>query len=180
MEQLTITEALSEIQLVTKKIAKKQTDMMGHLVRMTHVKDPFESEGGSYAHNDKEHQAIRDLNKRLVSLRAAISKANTDNKLTIGDTERTIFEWLAWKKEVATNYLNFVKSVYATTKTTLENAAARPQVIKDEATGATKLIECVANVDYPKWLKEYETQQDTLGKLDGQLSLKNATIVINF
>lgn len=178
MEKITITEALSEIQLISKKVAKKQQDMLGMLIRATHVKDPFEPEGGSYKHNDQEAQAIRDLYKRTVKIRSAISTANINNSLKIKDEEKTIFEWLAWKREVATPFLAFVKAVYSNTKNALDASAQRPAVIKEETTGATKLVEHVANVDYPKWLKEYEDTQEKLDKLDGLLSLKNATIVV--
>jgi hypothetical protein len=45
--QTTITEALSEINLIKKKIEKKQQDVIGNLVRWEHLKDPFESVGGA-------------------------------------------------------------------------------------------------------------------------------------
>lgn len=178
MEKITITEALAEINLISKKVTKKQTDILGNVVRVSHVKDPYEADGGGFAHNDREHQAIKDLNKRTVRIRAAISTANTTNSLRIGDEEKTIFEWLAWKREVANPYLSFVQQVYTNVKHTLDTAANRPQLIKDEIEGKAKLVEYVTNVDYPKWLKEYEVTQEKLDRLDGLLSLKNATIVV--
>ena len=45
--RITITEALSEINLIKKKIEHKKKTAMGLLVKAEHAKDPYESEGGT-------------------------------------------------------------------------------------------------------------------------------------
>lgn len=93
MEKITITEALSEVNLIKKKIASKQNRITTALVRATHVADPFESEGGSKAMIKSELQGIHDLNRRLARIRAGISQANLETEITIGEDNRTIHDW---------------------------------------------------------------------------------------
>lgn len=177
MEKMTITEALSEVNLIKKKIEKKISLVTGNLMRATHLKDPFESQGGSIAANKAEVQAVGDLNVRLIKVRSAIAKANLENKITIGDATRSIHDWLVWKREVSEGEQKFYTEVHTRTKAQIDQIAKQPSIYKDEE-GKTHLVEFVPNVEYPEFLKKAEVLGDTLEKLDGQLSLKNATIVV--
>jgi hypothetical protein len=58
---LTITEALSEINLIKKKLVSKRGNVTQNLTRALHVKDPYESQGGSEAMIRAEVQSIADL-----------------------------------------------------------------------------------------------------------------------
>ncbi len=178
MSQVTITEALSELNLIKKKIEKKQQTVLGSLTRVEHMPDPFEKVGGSKEYLAGEIQAIEALRKRYVKIRSAIAKVNTVTPITIGPETMTINEWLNWKREQATSALQFASSLATDTKKALDIQSQRPSVFKDDA-GNVKVVNVIANVDYPERLKAASDLDDMIEKLDGQLSLKNATITID-
>lgn len=101
MEKITITEALSEINLIKKKTIKKQEIVTQNLARAKHMPDPYVNEGGSFEFNKRELQAIKDLNLRMTKIRGAISRANLENKITISGETRSINDWLTWKREIS-------------------------------------------------------------------------------
>lgn len=178
MSKLTITEALAEVKLIEKKVTKKRETVLANLTRYSHVQDPMDSDGGTAAWIQQEHQAIQDLQTRLEKIRSGVADANLKTSVTVGETTKSVFEWLTWKREVAPGYLNFLKQVHMSTKTALDGQNARPGLVTDSE-GKQKLAELVLNVNYLDYLKQAERANDTLEHLDGQLSLKNATVLIN-
>ena len=177
MSKITITEALSEINLVKKKISAKQAKIQSALVQAEHIADPFLSEGGSEAMIKAESQGIYDLNYRLAKIRAEISHANLTHKISLGEDSRSIHDWLIWKREIATGQIRFTKEVHEAIKNHNKSSSDRPQVYKDSEE-KVQLVKYKINVDYADWLKREAELNEKLEKLDGQLSLKNATIVI--
>lgn len=177
MTQITVTEALSEINLIKKKVTAKQEKIQGMLTRVEHLADPFASDGGSPQVIKNEYQALYDLQRRLMKIRAAISSANLENTITIGLATYTIHDWLIWKREVRAGHIGFVSAVNRLIKTHLDQQSRQPQVYKDEA-GAVQLVKTSINIDYPTWLKYEAEMTEMTEKLDGQLSLKNATILV--
>lgn len=178
MAKITITEALSDINLIKKKIASHQNNIKSVLVRMKHIKDPFESDGGSTQMIKRAKQALTDQQKRLEKIRGAISSANLTHEITVGETTKTIFDWLTWKREISGDHAEFVQSVYQTVRNEQQRIEKSPQVYED-AEGKKHMVELVSNIDISDWLREIEISTEMLEKLDGQLSLKNATIVID-
>lgn len=172
---ITITEALADIKLIEKKIESKKSFIAGNLVRVKHMPDPL---GDSRDSLTREVQSINDLQARLVKIRSAIAKANIESSITVGDRTKTIYDWLTWKREVATKEIDLYKSIYNGTKAAIDAAATRPQIYKDDQ-GNTHLVAIETALDYPEYVKKFESATETLEKLDGQLSLKNATIQIN-
>lgn len=179
MEQITITEALSEVNLIKKKIKAAHEKVSGMLFRLEHQADPFASEGGSAEVVKRELQSIGDLNGRLVGIRAAISRANLDNIIMINGFSQSIHNWLIWKREIAEIHSKFVANVINIVGGQQASNSARPQVYKDERSGEVMIVKQVINIEYPKWLEMQARQTETFEKLDGQLSLKNATILIS-
>lgn len=175
---ITITEALSELNLLSKKIEKKQQTVLSNLVRYDHVKDPFESAGGTQQVMTSECRAISDLQKRYVTIRSKIAEANTKNRIVIGQKDMTINEWLNWKREISEKEKTFVNKVHSSIKGLLDQSATKPNVIKDDQ-GQMKIVNVIPNLDYGTFIKASEDIQDVIEKLDGQLSLKNATILID-
>lgn len=171
---LTITEALAEIKLITKKIENKKPTIMLNLVRATHIPDPLVDSKAAIA---SEVQAITDLSQRLITLRSAIAKANVENLVEINGKSMSIYDWLTWKREVATIQGDLFRGIFQGVKNSMDAIARQPQVTKDDK-GAAHLVQYVFNVAYDEYVKKAESHQDTLDKLDGQLSLKNATIVL--
>jgi hypothetical protein len=179
MEKLTITEALSELNLIKKKVDNKRKVVAGSLLKAKHEKDAYESVGGIKQFITNELQSIDDLDSRYLKIKGSIAKANIDNSITVNGFTKTIHDWLNWKRDLSDIQKKFVFNLYSFPKGELERLSKQPQVYKDEKQEA-RLVEFESNIDYPSFLKKSEELNDTFDRLDGQLSLKNATIVIDF
>src|SRR3990167_282936 len=106
MTQITITEALAELNTIGKRLEKKSQFQLDYLMRPEQVRDPLEKDGGTVQIIFREWQAIRDLEERVIKIRREISLANHANVISIvtsnqSRTTRTIADWLVWKREVA-------------------------------------------------------------------------------
>jgi hypothetical protein len=178
MAKMTITEALSEVNLVKKKIEHKKKEVLGLLVKPQHAKDLYAEEGGTKIHVSKELQSIGDLEIRLVKLRSAISLANIEHDITIGEFTRPIHDWLTWKREISKDQMAFINTIVSTVKTTLDRSNAQPQCYEDTE-GKKHIVVIESMIDYPEMIRHQEKLATIFENLDGQLSLKNATIVIN-
>lgn len=174
---MTITEALAELKTVDKRLTVKQQFVQDYAFRVETLKDPFEKDGGSQKKISEEMQAISDLEKRAVSLRRAIQSANEATVLTVGDTEMTIADWLVWRREIAPIKETFLYGLRQRLLASRE--AVRKQNINwGNSPAPEKPIDIIVNVDEAQLSKDLENIKDILGQLDGQLSLKNATVMI--
>jgi len=108
MSEITITEALAEIPTIEKRIEKKEEFILNYLYRQSSVRDPHEKDGGSNVLITREKQAIADLQLRLIKIRSAIQKANSENSITIGAQTKTITDWLTWRREIAPKQQRFL------------------------------------------------------------------------
>lgn len=179
MEKLTITEALSELNLIKKKVDNKRKVVAGSLLRAKHEKDAFENVGGIRQFIIGELQAIDDLDSRFLKIKGSIAKANIENLITINGFTKTIHDWLNWKRDLADTQKKFTFNLYSFPKGELERLSKQPQIYLDEKQ-EKHLVEFESTIDYPSFLKKSEELNDTFDRLDGQLSLKNATIVVDF
>lgn len=182
--QTTVTEALAEIVTIGKRLEKKDRFIQANLTRNDTLKDPLEKDGGSFAVVAQELQSYQDLTRRIVKLRAAIRKSNEVTTVTIGSDTLTIADWLEWRREVAPLLEELLNKISAIIQ------AARERAVRSQATGRSFLSSEVAtateqppsnivvNVNEKELAKQIEDLQNILGTLDGQLSLKNATVVI--
>lgn len=171
---MTVTEALAEVKTNAKKIQKKSETLMNYIWRPESLKDPLEKQGGSIALVREERQSIRDLLERNVAIRSAIAESNMRVTLTIGGVTRTIEQWLVWRRDVAPIHQNLLHRLRLEL-TKAHNSTLKTQVGQGSA---EKPSEVTINLDEAAFAKEVETLEDTLGQLDGLLSLKNATIQI--
>ena len=178
---LTITEALAEIKTIGKRIEKKRQFVSEYLFRQDFLKDPLENQGGSKSAIDAERQAISDLESRVVTIRRAIQKANEATTVTLNGTSRSIADWLVWRREVAPGQQQFLNAIRG------KLGAARQQAqqkgiglrVAGEVAANAQPQDVVVNLDEKALAAEIETLETTLGSLDGQLSLKNATTIID-
>jgi hypothetical protein len=175
--KLTITEALSEINLINKKIDDKSSAITPALILAAHAKDPYTDHGAYVA---SELQAINDLQKRLVRIRSAVQRANLDNTITIGEETKSIAEWLSWKKEVAEKAIGLFNRIRSEVTKHLTQNQSRPSVIQvqEGANVVSKIVEFKYAVDLQDMAKRSEVLSSMFENLDGQLSLKNATIAV--
>ncbi len=177
---ITVTEALAEIKTVGKRIEKKRQFINQYIARQDGVRDPLEKDGGSATVIKKERQAIGDLEDRIVSLRRGIQQANDETYVSLNGETRTISEWLTWRRDVAPARKQWLAQISSSLHQIRENAKRQGAAIVSASvtTGEMKPTDIVVNVDERGVAEESETLEDTLGQLDGQLSLKNATIQI--
>jgi molybdopterin converting factor small subunit len=177
MAQVTITEALAELKTIDKRIVKKREFVLGYLLRQEMFKDPLEKDGGSVSAIKREMQAIRDLEERKIAIRRAIQQANERNSVTVGRQVRSIADWLVWRREVAPVQQQFLANL----RTKIEQArqeATRRGAGLSASQEAAKPNDVIVNVNEQELAQHIEELEEVLGKLDGQLSLKNATLFI--
>ena len=175
MTQLTITEALAEIKTIDKRLAKKQEFVVSNLARDEKMRDPLERDGGSEKLVSEGDQAIRDLNDRKVAIRLAIQSSNMHTDLTVQGETRLIAAWLIWRREVAdwmTTHLNHQTRALNSFRVQVKRAVGRG--VPDDET-SSGIIAHLSEADLAARSENLET---ILGDLDGQLSLKNATTII--
>ena len=175
--EITITEALAEVPTIQKRVAKKHQVVMDYLFRPSAIRDPLLKEGGSAEYIKREMQGIVDLEMRLVSIRRAIAAANAANTITIDGVEQSIQDWLTWRREIAAQSQSRL-SAMATALRNLRTKAqqAGGKVVPDGT--SENFNDYLVNVDEAQMSKDIERLETVLGALDGQLSLKNATIKI--
>ena len=175
--KMTITEALAEIKTIEKRLQSKREFVLTYLMRFETMKDPLEKDGGSAKVVKSEQQAISDLENRIVELRRLIQKANEDTKLTIEGEERSIADWLVWRREVAPGQEQFLYGLRS------RLTQARQQVSRQQPTYGRdnvpeKPLDIVVSINESDLAKSTEKVKSILGQLDGLLSLKNATVVV--
>jgi hypothetical protein len=186
--KITITEALAEIPLLKKRIGQANSNIMQYLTRPQNMLDPLEKDGGSVSYIKGQMQSIADLEARIVNIRDEIARANMTNTITVGDVTKTIAQWLWWRREVFEIHLEQLRDMSAHIQNKRSQAqnqtrAARPtpyldQIIQQQQLQATVPTELVVNYPELTLLKEIEAIEETEARLDGQLSLKNAQIII--
>lgn len=181
---ITITEALAEIKTIQKRITKKRETITTYLSRQEGLKDPLDKGGGSVKVIAAERQAIADLEARIVELRRGIQNANDVTDVAINGTTRTISDWLTWRREVAPGqsvFLGLLRNRLSLVREQArrQGASVISAVSQNVNVAADKKdVDIVVNISEKELADEIEALEETLGQLDGQLSLKNATTPI--
>lgn len=176
---MTITEALAEIKTIGKRLEKKKLFVQGYLWRQEGLKDPLAKEhGDSQTAIKSERQAVRDLQKRIIQIRTAIQKANTDTILTVADTTQTMAEWLIWKREVAPDHQQFLRDISNRLQQMRTDVQRKGLSVVNTSDLAKSPQDMIVNIDEHELAQEIEKLEEVLGNLDGQLSLKNATVMV--
>lgn len=174
---ITITEALAELKTIGKRLEKKKEFVATYAMRQEKLKDPLEKDGGSVETLKREMQAIGDLHERVVSIRAAIANANAQNTITMDGTTRSIADWLVWRREVAPPVQQFLGKII-TGIAGVRSDALRKGFQFRRADEIAEPNDVVVNLDEKALAEQAEALEKLLGDLDGQLSLKNATVTV--
>jgi len=177
MTEITITEALAEIPTIEKRIVKKQKFILNYLYRKSSIRDPHEKDGGSSELIARERQAILDLQERLIKIRFVIQQANAENTITIGSQTKSIGNWLTWRREIAPKEQQFLNQIAEDLQRMRNKAMNEGVGVTDKDPGFSS--DYVVNINELALSKEIEELENILGTLDGQLSLKNATIKVD-
>lgn len=173
----TITELLQETKTLVKRIEKKRAFVKSYAFRLNNIKDPFLKDGGSEALVKAELQAIDDLNNNIIETRKKIAKANADNTITVCGVTKTIEEWLIYRREIAVNQKRFIEDLQKHILG-IRNEARQKNVAVATSVSEAGDTDLVINLNEKKLADEIERLEEVLSTLDGQLSLKNATIQI--
>lgn len=177
--KMTITEALAELKTLVKRIEKKRESITGFLWRQERFKDPLEKEGGSRSFIDKERQAVRDLEGRIIAIRRAIQKANDETSVVIHDHTRSISEWLTWRREVAPGLKDFLGRMRSSIAQVRREAQQKGLNVQTKTEAGAADTDIIININEQELATEIEAMEEILGTLDGQLSLKNATVMVD-
>lgn len=177
---MTITEALAEIKTIGKRLEKKRGSIGLYTGRDARVKDPLEREGGSVEFIKRERQAITDLEARVVLIRTSIQKSNLGTRAVIQGVDKSVSEWLTWRREIAPGTVAFINNMVQginqmRAKIQKDGKAMLPA--KDE--GSATPGDVVVHLDEKGLHEESEKMEQILGELDGRLSLLNATTIID-
>jgi hypothetical protein len=185
---MTITEALAEIKTIGKRLDKKREAVVANIGRDSRLKDPLADGNGSSSvtYLAQERQAINDLEKRIVAIRTAIQKSNLETPCTVGASTMPVQDWLNFRREISTGRQGFLQRMNMSIRNIRQQAQAKGgRVVMAGAvsqasvtTGDNPPVEIVLHVDEKSLLEEQEGLEQTLGELDGKLSLLNATTVI--
>lgn len=175
---ITITEALAEIKTIGKRMEKKREFIFQYIGRQDGLKDPLEKEGGSAALIAKEMQAVGDLETRIVALRRGIQRANDATQVTVAGQTKPISDWLIWKRDVSPKAKEFLTKMRVSINAARDQARKQGVSIVGPGEAAARPTDVILNVDEAALAKAIEAHEGALGDLDGQLSLKNATVMI--
>jgi large subunit ribosomal protein L7/L12 len=175
MSALSISEALSQIQVIDRQVAKKQQLLDAYLLRDAAVRDPLAREGGTAAVLAREHQAIAALLERKVLIRRAVQAANERATITHEDETRSIADWLVWKREVVARRAEFLNQM----RYRIEQARRETTRQRAAAGDAARQNDLVVHVNEKELANELEALEERQGYLAGQIALKNATVLVD-
>jgi len=183
--KLTITEALQEIKTLVARIQKKRESVKPYLLRDSRIKDPFDKDGGVEKFIREERQSIGDLEGRIITIRTQIQSSNLNSSLTIGHRTRSVAEWLTWRREISKGQKEFLQVIWQSIQATRQQVQQKGGRVVANVAASTSIAytqdtppEVLVGVDEQGLLEEIEAMEETLGVLDGRLSLFNATTAI--
>lgn len=179
-----ISVALSDLKMIQKRIDSKQAFILQYLTRPEQLKDPlFREVGGAAGAIERELQACADLRQQAVAIRRAIAEANAKTEITVNGTTRTIADWLRWRRDIAPGERDFVRALVSNLDRARQQALAKGgALISATANSSTdnKPSDIVVNLNEMALSQRREELEAVLEQLDGQLSLKNATVNIEY
>jgi hypothetical protein len=173
-----ITEGLAEIKTIGKRITSKRAAKANYLLRPATMIDPLSGQGGSIQFLEREEQAIRDLETRIIQIRGRIQETNLRTMLTIDGVENAVTDWLTWRKEIAQPRLTDLQLMATVINRARSEASRKGGTAAAVGTVEQKSENFAVNVNEVELHKEIEGIQATLSTLDGKLSLLNATTQI--
>lgn len=177
MDKMTITEGLAEIKTINARITKRTESALRYFARDVRMKDPINTMGGSTAFVASERQAVSDLEQRKIAIRSAIQISNQQIPLTLNGTTRFVGAWLNWRREVAPQAKAFLEKMVSGLND-VRQRALRQGFKVTTGTESGDPSEIVVAVDETELARDVEQMEQTLGDLDGKLSLLNATTTI--
>lgn len=175
---VTVTEGLQEIKTTAARIEKKHENVMRYFNRDSRLKDPLLADGGSAEYVRRERQAIADLQERIVKIRGAIQNANASTQLKVAGESRSVMDWLNWRRDISDSQKKFLGRMINQLNQVRQAVKSQGGVVTTKEGESLAPVEIVISVDEKELASQSEKLEQTLGELDGKLSLINATTVI--
>jgi len=173
--KMTITEALAEIKTIDKRLQKK-VEFVGQYVALpSMLKDPLAKQGGAAAVVAETLQSVSDLQRRKTGIRLAVQEANVATELSIGSRRCSVAEWIIWRREVSGQEMSLLRGIQQQINRARQQMLERKGSVQPPVTPE----DIAVAVDEKKPADDIEHLEDVLGQLDGKLSLKNATVLVD-
>lgn len=169
MKNYFITHGLTEVKTIDNRIQSKSNDILEYVSRPANMMDPLEKKGGSEKFVGEVMQSIKDLEQRKIDIRVAITKANSENTITIHGVTRTIAEWLIWRSHVVDSQQHRSRSI-------LKKINKMRNITSDIKTEDNKSLQTTVCIDEKGLLEGLDLNEEILGVLDAELSIANARI----
>lgn len=178
-KETTITQALAELKTINKRIENKTQTVGKYLTQPDDKRDPLERQGGSAKMIEEERQSIDDLWVTQIRIRRAVEDANIANEITVEGVTRSIAEWLIWRREVAKSRKMFLSSMAQSIARQRE--LAHSVTLRMSGSGQeARTVDIIVNLNEKELMNDIEHLDSVMGQLDGQLSLKNATLFVSY
>lgn len=174
MSHTTITEALSSIKVTASRFSKKVTFVTSNLLRSSKLVDPLAKQGGSDVLILSEIQSIEGLCSNILETRRAIRQANETTLLMIEGEERSLADWLTWRRDVYPQ----LRDLYEQMEITIRRARATSEVRRGGSQEQSEPQDIVVHYDEAKLHKTLEKLNIIHETLDGKLSLMNALTTV--
>jgi hypothetical protein len=176
----TISEGLREVKTLHERIAKRRAFVNQHLHRQANMRDPLEGKGGQAEMINRELQAIGDMEARVIELRRAITVASLQTPVTVGDRTLSIYDWIIWKREIAPREVEHQQQIVQLLNAARMSARTRwLSVVATAGADADNSQDVIFNISEAALQEASDKLTRDLGALDGLLSVKNATTVID-
>ena len=169
--KITVTEALGKISLIDKQIDAELAAVAPYIAYTDNLKDPLEKDGGSKNFVKSRVQSVDDMLKNKNRLRVAINTANLSNKVTVAEETRSVAEWLIWRRECLPKQKHVVNQLLQAAN----NLRSRVNTSNQQH---NQSVGVVSNLDEKKLNEEVLKIQSIENNLDTQLSLFNATTLV--
>ncbi len=163
---ITIQEVLADLKYRAKRAEKKGATVLSNLFRSANTIDKMAAEGGTPLFVEREAQAMRDIAYDIIKARVAIQRSNLETSVTCEGVTMTVAEWIVWKREVHPIMYSFLSQAQG--------------IVRKQSSTPRKLDEpdVVYHMSEQDILRKLETLQAMYEKLDGLLSLNNATATV--
>jgi len=171
----TITEVLAELATIDKRLPKKAQELIPYVARAAQLKDPLSKSGGSERYIAAERQSFSDLLQRKIILRRVVAKANAETTIAIDGKEMSVADWLVWKRECYAPHLQMLQGLLGQAQGARQQAQQRGVAlirVEHEQVASQDILVCL---DERELIDEVAALEERFGRLDGLLSLKNAT-----
>ncbi len=169
---MTLTEALAAYKLTLKKIDDKTRTISHYTVRDERLVDPLTKSGStSEKYIATERQAITDLTKYAISLKAAIAARNKEVMVNMGALGKmTLEEAIIWRRDIYPKITSLHNGMLTQARKARDGAiTTRPD---------QQVPNIVVNFDEKEVMEALTQYQDAHDKMDTQLSILNATTTV--